>query len=83
VPAWFDVKDLPCDEPTRYNMDQCYESVNEIAGFINEEVATFYEGDSSKIFLTGFSQGSCLAQSLYILSQLDPELVHQKNLFEF
>jgi len=55
VPAWYDVKSLPCTDPERYTVPHVYESVKEICEFICEEATTFYEGDFSKILLSGFS----------------------------
>ena len=54
--AWYDVKDIPCDNADRYNIDHIHESLKEISAFLQEEESKFYSEEStSKIFLSGYS----------------------------
>jgi len=55
MPAWFDVKDMPCDEPDRFNMSHVEESLSEIKDLILREADSIYNGDTQKIFVSGFS----------------------------
>ncbi len=57
--SWFTVYDIPLVSRDSYDYPDAEKSAKKVEEIINEEVKLL-NGDYSKIFLSGFSQGACL-----------------------
>jgi len=66
--SWFDVKMMSVINPDGYVMPQVFAALKEVCDLVNLEAKTQYKGDYSRIILSGFSLGACLAQCIYLLS---------------
>eukprot|EP00356_Strombidium_inclinatum_P014798 CAMPEP_0170497514 /NCGR_PEP_ID=MMETSP0208-20121228/24915_1 /TAXON_ID=197538 /ORGANISM="Strombidium inclinatum, Strain S3" /LENGTH=141 /DNA_ID=CAMNT_0010774347 /DNA_START=253 /DNA_END=678 /DNA_ORIENTATION=- len=63
-------------------MDHVKESILEISALISKEANENYGGNSEKIYLSGFSQGSSLAHVLSMMSNFSDKLKeHPENLY--
>lgn len=63
---------MPADDPERADIHDAVNSLKELTDFIKEEQQQFYATKKDpKIFLSGFSQGSCIASFATIVSLFD------------
>eukprot|EP00347_Sterkiella_histriomuscorum_P006350 403353094 len=69
VMAWYDIKALDPEDPDRYNMEQMDETIQYLNDILTEEAKSQYDGDYSRIFVSGFSQGGCLTYVLGLLTK--------------
>jgi predicted esterase len=71
-PSWYDALKLPVNDPKRGNIDHAIESLDEITQFIKGEHHKYYaKSDRPRIFVSGFSQGACMAMLAGIVSIFD------------
>lgn len=59
--AWYDVSGIGADLKDRYNKEDVKKSSERVRKIMEEEIEGPLKGDSSKLWIGGFSQGACMA----------------------